>query len=650
MYCWSALPDCNINTMPTAHPTISPKPTPPPTISPTTRSPSATDSPTLPPINPKDDHFFCGLTWGDASQRCHMRCSEFSNNCPDGEECFNNVPCASKNPPPDTAKKPTVSPSRAPFPTEPTVSPRPTDVPVVREETFEPTQSPLEKDDMRNYFFCGLSWMDASRRCYKRCTSGHHIECPGDEQCFAQADCKRGVITKKPTPHPTAAPYAGTRMPTVSPAPSMSPTESQPTSSPLPPPTRAPNNDPTESPTTPWPTFQPTFAPCQGDPCPNPEHCRSKTGYCGAGPAYCTKPSWDSSCGIPTDPPTNAPPTSPWPSVSPSLSMKPTKESPPTISPSASPSKAPMSLADFFSKTNEPTNTNAMEDTADEELHPDEQHFDVDDPRGTFFCGVDWNHAITKCPTRCPNGESTECPSGWSCYAFTPCTNVGNIKPPTLKPTWEPTRHPIFKPTFRPISSEQAKTTSPTDVEGWQQPPTLKPTLKPTGDRCRANPCDEPNQCRSKLGFCGVGIIYCNSESSWEPECDASYGANGGPSQAPSTLFDSWLNKQPDVTASDGADSSTTSSSKNPMDGVNEEMTATNEIETAQEDKEDEKEKEEVTYVDFTDYMGEGGWDDSSSQETKGEAWWRVDLSSTSRVKTSFLAILLLVALWYCLE
>ena len=111
------------------------------------------------------------------------------------------------------------------------------------------------------------------------------------------------------------------------------------------------------------------------------------------------------------------------------------------------------------------------------------------------------------------------------------------------------------------------------------------------------------------------------------------------------------MNKQSDVTASDGADSSTTSSSKNPVDGVNEEMTTTNEIETAQEDKEDEKEKEEVTYVDFTDYMGEGGWDDSSSQETKGEAaWWRVDLSSTSRVQTSFLAILLLVALWYCLE
>ena len=147
-----------------------------------------------------------------------------------------------------------------------------------------------------------------------------------------------------------------------------------------------------------------------------------------------------------------------------------------------------------------------------------------------------------------------------------------NIKPPTLKPTWEPTRHPIFKPTFKPISSEQEKTTSPTDVEDWQQPPTLKPTLKPTGDRCRANPCDEPNQCRSKLGFCGVGIIYCNSESSWEPECDANYGANGGPSQAPSTLFDSWLNKQPDVTASDGADSSTTPS-KNPVDGVNEEST-----------------------------------------------------------------------------
>ena len=441
------------------------------------------------------------------------------------------------------------------------------------------------------------------------------MECPGGEQCFAQADC-RGVITKKPTQHPTAAPNTGTSSPTVSPAPSMLPTEPQPTVSPLP--TGAPNNDPTDGPTTPWPTFQPTYAPCQGDPCPNKEHCRSKTGYCGAGPAYCNNPSWDASCGVPTDPPVSLSPTTPWPSLFPSMSVEPSSPPPPTRTPSNSPSKAP--VLDFFSpsQTNDPTKKPA------EEVHPDEQYFAPDDPRGTFFCGTDWNHAIIECPTRCPNGESTECPSGWSCYAFTPCTSVGNVKPPSLKPTWEPTMKPIMKPTRTPVDPQQETTQQSADQQaGWQQPPSVKPTFKPTGERCRAEPCEDANQCRSKLGFCGVGIVYCNSESSWEPECDPDYGANGGPSQAPSTLFDSWLQKQPDVTASDVNSTSV----KVPVDEVNEDKVTD---ETIVEEVEPVK---EATYTDFTEVWGSGSQD---KKET--EAWWRVK-SSASRAE-SFLLLL----------
>jgi len=183
---------------------------------------------------------------------------------------------------------------------------------------------------------------------------------------------------------------------------------------------------------------------------------------------------------------------------------------------------------------------------------------------------------------------------------------------------------PIIKPTRKPVDPQQEEggTTQPTDQQGWQQPPTVKPTFKPTGDRCRAIPCEVANQCRSKLGFCGVGIIYCNSESSWEPECDPNYVANVGPTQAPSTLFNSWLQKQPDVTASDGSASDVSVNSTSGVDEVDEDKA-----------KEEEQEKEEVTYTDF-DFSGDWGSDSQEKEET--QVWWRVT-SSASRAESFFL-------------
>jgi len=178
---------------------------------------------------------------------------------------------------------------------------------------------------------------------------------------------------------------------------------------------------------------------------------------------------------------------------------------------------------------------------------------------------------------------------------------------------------PIFTPTRIPSDSQQdTETTNSTGQQGWQKPPSLKPTYKPTGDRCRANPCEVANECRSKLGFCGVGIVYCNSDSSWEPECDPNYGANRGPSQAPSTLFDSWLHKQ---------DNSTNSTSLK-FDGVNEGK-VTDETET------------DVPYTDYTAFNGGEDWD--NSREKIEEPWWRVT-SSASRMKSFFLVTLAFAA------
>lgn len=71
MYCFQNVESCNIYDMPTMRPTISPKPTPYPTIAPSTANPANTMSPTMSPLDADDirNFFFCGTSWGDASQR-----------------------------------------------------------------------------------------------------------------------------------------------------------------------------------------------------------------------------------------------------------------------------------------------------------------------------------------------------------------------------------------------------------------------------------------------------------------------------------------------------------------------------------------------------------------------------------------------------
>jgi hypothetical protein len=40
----------------------------------------------------------------------------------------------------------------------------------------------------------------------------------------------------------------------------------------------------------------------------------------------------------------------------------------------------------------------------------------------SFFCGIDWDDAITNCKKRCPSSDDTECPGDEHCFAQTPCT------------------------------------------------------------------------------------------------------------------------------------------------------------------------------------------------------------------------------------
>jgi len=686
-FCWVNVEGCDVNLMPTMQPTISSKPTPHPSYAPTTLNPAYTAPPTPSPLDQDDirNYFWCGTSWGDASERCYRRCMDGSHDeCPGDEECFAQAAC-------DGYNEPTPAPHDDGTTRSPDWTASPTDSPV---DSGQPTGSPIEKDDMRNFFFCGTSWSDASDRCYKQCFSGFHVECPGDEECFNQADCKKGVIipkTPKPTIAPSPAPFAGTRSPTVSPAPTISPTDPQPTGSPVQMPTSSPTISPTESPTTPFPTNRPTFAPCAGAPCPNVEHCRSNQGYCGAGLNYCNgKSVWMASCGTPTEPPTSGAPTTVWPSLIPSASIAPTRVQ--TDPPTGTPTK----LADvvYYLNTYAPTGSTPIEPIEKPSppgLHPafvtsndekqtptstptfenvDNRYYAADDPAGSFFCGTDWNHAITECPHRCPSGEAKQCPGKMSCYAFTSCFGVGMKDPPTKKPTWEPTKRPTPKPTSHPTTIRQGwaeqnavQNDQNGDLQQQQQQiisetpthkpvgyvthkpvSTQRPTFPPTEDRCRGLPCDYSGECRSRLGFCGTGIVYCNSKSSWVPSCggggamiqlqdgeegeeEDSASPNTEPTVRPTTEWEVWVESQEG--SAENATVATSDADNKDEDDDSSQRDVSNDVSSHGEDKED---SSTTAYSGFNpDSWGE--WGDGKGQQASDDQdlrWWTVGRNSST--------------------
>ncbi|KAL7533124.1 hypothetical protein ACHAXR_007722, partial [Thalassiosira sp. AJA248-18] len=74
--------------------------------------------------------------------------------------------------------------------------------------------------------------------------------------------------------------------------------------------------------------------------------------------------------------------------------------------------------------------------------------------------------------------------------------------------------------------------------------PTSQPSAPPTTSEptfihdpnvhCSGEPCDEGDEtwCRSEIGYCGAGPLYCNADSTWMPDCDTVNGS--APTQVPS--------------------------------------------------------------------------------------------------------------------
>lgn len=98
-------------------------------------------------------------------------------------------------------------------------------------------------------------------------------------------------------------------------------------------------------------------------------------------------------------------------------------------------------------------------------------------------------------------------------------------------------------------------------VECGTSDPTFRPSTEPTSGQptflhdpnvhCSSEPCEEGNGswCRSELGYCGQGDLYCNSFSSWVPWCDPSWGIEELQEEVTLNDLQSQLNNNPRPTA-----------------------------------------------------------------------------------------------------
>mmetsp|Transcript_6416 Transcript_6416/g.10152 ORF Transcript_6416/g.10152 Transcript_6416/m.10152 type:complete len:240 (+) Transcript_6416:212-931(+) len=195
----------------------------------------------------------------------------------------------------------------------------------------------------------------------------------------------------------------------------------------------------------------------------------------------------------------------------------------------------------------------------------------------------------------------------------------------------------------------------------WTPAPSPKPSYSPTEDQCRGVPCDYEGECRSRLGFCGTGIVYCNSASSWVPSCggggasirldEDTTSPNTLPTAAPSNAWDVWVQSKGDnpdntivVSEADENDSSQNSNED-----------ATGKDDTADDSTAEEEEEEEEDTPVNSGYNPDhpdawtANWDSRADAEETNEdmRWWAQRISSTTRTHSLLMTPVLCALFFY---
>lgn len=336
--------------------------------------------------NGPEDTYFCGYKWDDANCDERQHCpSGRSEDCEgadtDGVKCFANSPCDAK----------LGHGAHWVVGTPPKASPG---------GSSQPTYTG-KSDNVTDHYWCGVGVDDAINKC-KSMTSENHCpggtsgECPDGNICFHDiysCDARNIPTPDPPSATPTSSSPTleeGMMRTPITMAPSMIPTDVII----LPPdPFSYPSDDATDH----WfcgISLDDADEQCQ-------QHCPTAA-ECPMGQICFFGTKCDARTHSPSPPPTRGPTDEPTTS-SPTLTMEPTAGSTVSNMPTVSPSLPQPSKAPTLAPTLRPTWAPMPAMVA------------------SFFCGVDWDDAITNCKRRCPTGESTECPFEEECFTGTPC-------------------------------------------------------------------------------------------------------------------------------------------------------------------------------------------------------------------------------------
>lgn len=332
--------------------------------------------------NGPEDKFFCGWSWDDedcaSRQHCPSGRSEECDGFEEGQKCFANTECDVKVGHGSwyAGLEPGAQRPRPPRP-----SPGGTERPVYG-----------RSDDPTDHYFCGISMDDAINKCATHCPSGQSVECPHGELCFFDVDSCNAKNMITPTLWPTYP------LPTRSPISGTTPTKI-PTEMPIPPPD--PLDYPSDDLTDHW--FCGTSLYDANNQCK--QHCPTAM-ECPMGQICFFGTTCDARTYSPTPPPTRRPtkPPTEHPTMNPTETQMPTPNPTDTMPPSSAPSEQIPTKSPSTSPTKRPT------------------YAPMPSLQASFFCGADWQDAITNCKKRCPSSDDSECPFDEHCYSMTPCT------------------------------------------------------------------------------------------------------------------------------------------------------------------------------------------------------------------------------------